>query len=115
MYRFSPTSVKPVPQNPGLRAVLLRKRSNYIVSTMKLDIIRIGNSRGVRIPKAVFEQCGFSDAVELEVRGTDLILHNPHKPRQGWEEAFAAASKQGKDIPLAPPVPTKFDLEEWEW
>jgi antitoxin MazE len=82
---------------------------------MKVDIIRIGNSRGIRIPKSVFEQCGFSDAVDREVQGTDLILHNPRKPRQGWEEAFAAASKQGKDIPLDREVPTKFDLEEWEW
>ncbi len=82
---------------------------------MKVDIIRIGNSRGIRIPKAVFEQCGFSDAVELEVQGTDLVLHHPRKARQGWEDAFAADSKKGKDIQLDGEVPTTFDQEEWEW
>jgi antitoxin component of MazEF toxin-antitoxin module len=34
---------------------------------MKAAVVRIGNSRGVRIPKALLEQCRFRDTVELEV------------------------------------------------
>ena len=30
---------------------------------MRVEIIRIGNSKGLRIPKAVLEQCGIKTAV----------------------------------------------------
>jgi antitoxin MazE len=91
-------------------------RSNYIVDTMKADIIRIGNSRGIRIPKALLEQCGLDKEVELEVKDGALVLSNPSKPRQGWETAFAPAGrKPGKEVPLDRETPTAFDLEEWEW
>ncbi len=92
--------------------------SNYIVSIMnslKVAIVRIGNSRGVRIPKAMLEQCGFGDEVELSVRDGSLVLSNPAKPRQGWEAAFAAACAEGKEVPLDPHVGTTWDEEEWEW
>jgi antitoxin MazE len=83
---------------------------------MKAAIIRIGNSRGVRIPKALLEQCGLSDEVELSVRDGALVISNPTKPRQGWDAAFAAASaKQSQDVPLDLETPTTFDLEEWDW
>lgn len=93
-----------------------RASCNYIVSTMKAEIIRIGNSRGIRIPKALLEQCGFDKDVELEVKDGALILSNPSKRRQGWDAAFAAGSrKPGKDIPLDRETSTTFDREEWEW
>jgi antitoxin MazE len=82
---------------------------------MKASIVRIGNSRGVRIPKALLEQCGLKNEVELEVKDGALVLRNPSKPRQGWEAAFAAAVGQGKDVPLDAHVATAFDESEWEW
>jgi antitoxin MazE len=88
---------------------------NYIVDTMRAEIIRIGNSRGIRIPKAILEQCGFGDEVELEVQGKDLILHNPGKAREGWDAIFARAKKDGPEPPLDPHVATSWDEEEWEW
>lgn len=39
--------------------------SNYIVP-MLTKIVPIGNSRGIRIPKAMLETCGFGEEVELE-------------------------------------------------
>jgi antitoxin MazE len=90
-------------------------RSNYIVTTMKVDIIRIGNSRGIRIPKALLEQCGLDKEGDLEVRDGALVLSNPAKPRQGWEAAFAAGEGKRKDISSDGYVPTAFDEEEWEW
>jgi len=41
---------------------------------MKTTIIPIGNSKGIRIPKAVLEQCNFSKDVSLEVKGDCLII-----------------------------------------
>jgi antitoxin MazE len=82
---------------------------------MKAEIIRIGNSRGIRIPKAILEQCGLENEVELEVKDNTLIVSSPSKARQGWSDAFAAGAGQGKDIPLDAHTGTKWDEKEWEW
>ena len=55
---------------------------------MKVDIIPIGNSRGIRIPKALLEQCGFGKSVEIEVEDNHIILSPTHQPRKGWEEYY---------------------------
>ena len=54
---------------------------------MRVDLIKIGNSKGVRLPKPLLEACGFVDSVELEVRGQQLILSPSSSPRAGWAEA----------------------------
>ena len=82
---------------------------------MKATLVRIGNSRGVRIPKAVLEQTGLRDEVEMEVRGSQLIIRSPHRPRAGWDEAFAAMALRGDDALLDQTRPTKWDESEWEW
>jgi antitoxin MazE len=58
---------------------------------MKVDLVRIGNSRGVRIPKLLIDQCGFGDTVDLRVEQDCLVIAPDRLPRQGWEEAFQAA------------------------
>jgi antitoxin MazE len=54
---------------------------------MKVDLIRIGNSQGVRIPKAVIEQCGFGSRVEMRVEGDSLIITPATAARRGWDRA----------------------------
>ena len=44
---------------------------------MKVSIVSVGNSRGVRLPKAVLEQCQFADAAELTVEDGRVII-TPH-------------------------------------
>jgi antitoxin MazE len=58
---------------------------------MKVAIIPIGNSRGVRLPKAVLEQCEFADAAELSIEDGRVVLTPISARRAGWAEAFAAA------------------------
>jgi len=83
---------------------------------MKIELIRIGNSRGIRIPKPIIEQCGFGDAVELRVENHHVIIEPGRTPRQGWEEAFrAAGSAESDEILLHALPPNTFDAEEWEW
>ena len=81
---------------------------------MKVELVRIGNSRGIRIPKPLIEQCGFGDAVDLHVEQDRLIIARS-SPRQGWKEAFAAAGRRQRDrLPLEA-IPNDFDTEEWTW
>jgi antitoxin MazE len=67
---------------------------------MKTTIVRIGNSRGIRIPKALLEQCNLQDEVELEVRGEHLAVRPATKPRSGWADAFRRMHEQGDDLLL---------------
>lgn len=57
---------------------------------MKVSLIQVGNSRGVRLPKAVLDQCEFTNEVELTVEDGRVVLTPIKSPRSGWTEAFAA-------------------------
>lgn len=82
---------------------------------MKTRIVRIGNSRGVRIPKPLLEQAGLEDEVELRVVKSGLIIENAGVPRSGWAEAAAELRSRGEQGLLDAAVPTDFDESEWEW
>ena len=51
---------------------------------MKISIIRIGNSHGIRIPKPFLEQTGLKGEVEVEVRDGTLVVRPAAEPRAGW-------------------------------
>jgi len=82
---------------------------------MKVELVRIGNSRGIRIPKPLIEQCGFEDAVELRLENDHLVIAPARRPRAGWEDAFRAAGSSARDELLLDTPASQFDLEEWQW
>lgn len=99
-----------------IRALDSNISRNYFV-IMKTTLVRIGNSRGIRVPKPIIEQCGFDDEVEMEVRHGELVIRPSGSPREGWSEAYALMNKQGDDELLdrvAEPG-ASWDDEEWEW
>ncbi len=83
--------------------------------TIRSKVIKIGNSRGIRIPRTVLEQAGLSDEVEMTVEGNKLIILSAQRPRQGWDEKFAVMAEQGDDKLLDEAAPTRWDEEEWTW
>jgi len=85
---------------------------------MVAKIIKIGNSRGIRIPKAVFEQIGIAEEVELEVKDNALVIRPIQNPRQGWDEAFRKMAENGDDKLLDGEYlanQSSWDETEWEW
>lgn len=83
---------------------------------MKTELVRIGNSRGIRIPKPLIEQCGLGDMVELRVQNDCLVISPERRLRQGWEEAFCAAGPATHDEQLLATLePSEFDRTEWQW
>lgn len=84
---------------------------------MRVSLIRIGNSRGIRIPKAVLDELGLGGEIELTIRGGKLILSRASRPRRGWDRAFAAMAGRGDDrlVHGEQPGASSWDEEEWDW
>jgi antitoxin MazE len=82
---------------------------------MKASLIAIGNSRGVRIPKAFLKQTGLQGEVEMTVRGSQIVIQAAHRPRQGWAEAFERMAALRDDVLLDAPQPTSWDESDWTW
>jgi antitoxin MazE len=82
---------------------------------MKTRIIRIGNSRGIRLPKVVLEEAQLADEGELRAERGRIVICSASKPRAGWAEAARRMRARGEDQLLDPPASTRFDREEWQW
>ena len=82
---------------------------------MKARIVRIGNSRGVRLPKLLIAEARLSDEVEMHARNGAIVISSPSRPRAGWGEAARRARARGHDRLLDEPTKTRFDDEEWKW
>jgi len=83
---------------------------------MRVKLVRIGNSRGIRIPKVILEQCGLQETADLQVERDRLVIARERRPRQGWEEAFVAAKLCSNEEFLLEALPSnKFDREDWRW
>jgi antitoxin MazE len=84
--------------------------------TIKTRLVRIGNSRGIRIPRVVVEQTGLQGELELEVRDRQLVVRPTSRPRAGWEDRFREMAGRRDERPLWPETAlTSFDRKEWEW
>lgn len=82
---------------------------------MKTKIIRIGNSRGVRIPKPLLEQAGLENEVLLRVVDDRIVIESADEPRAGWGEAARTLHERREDGLLDDMIPTEFDESEWVW
>lgn len=81
----------------------------------KTRIVRIGNSRGIRVPKLLLDQAQLPEEVELHAEPGRLVVRAARRPRTGWAEAAGAMHAHGHDQLMDEPVATHFDQEEWEW
>jgi antitoxin MazE len=81
---------------------------------MKASIIAIGNSQGIRIPKALLAESGLSGEVELELTKEGILIRPCISSRVGWEEAFrGAAETDDFDDELV--NTSLFERKEWRW
>jgi len=78
-------------------------------------VVKIGNSRGIRIPRTLLEQAGLTDEIEMTVEGNRLIIHAAHQPRAGWATRFAEMAEKGDDHLLDEAISTQWDQDEWTW
>jgi antitoxin MazE len=78
------------------------------------DVVRIGNSKGIRIPAVILKECNITDKVEMEVKDGKIIIIPVDQPRKNWAEAFKEMH-QNKDDELLIDESIGIGLEDWEW
>jgi len=84
---------------------------------MKAQVIKIGNSRGIRIPKPILEECQLSKDVELKIHSEGLLISPAKTPRLNWETAFKQMASDEQDELIADDskLQTAFEKEDWRW
>jgi len=85
---------------------------------MRTKVVKIGNSRGIRIPKSLIDESGLKNEVELEISEGQIIVKPVSKNRESWDEEFKKMAKNKDDILLDSVTlieQSRWDNEEWEW
>lgn len=82
---------------------------------MKTHLIRIGNSRGIRLPKPLLVQAGLTEEIDLQIQDGTIVISSASAPRSGWAESAKMMSQNQDDRLLDHHRPTKFDETEWKW
>ncbi len=81
---------------------------------MKAQIIRIGNSQGIRIPKTLLEDGKLRGEVELELHEDGILIRSLQKPRANWDASFTAIAEVDDDQQVST-TPTEFEKKGWQW
>jgi antitoxin MazE len=81
---------------------------------MQAKIIRIGNSKGLRLSKTILDKYAIKDKVELVLEEDHLVLKAVPNPREGWEKEFKKMHKQGDDRLLIDDVFEDEHFEKWK-
>jgi antitoxin MazE len=81
---------------------------------MEVSIIKIGNSKGLRLTKAILEKYNITDKIELILEKGQIILRPISEPRKGWNKAFQKMHENGDDQLLMDDVFEDENFEEWK-
>lgn len=80
---------------------------------MKSNLIKIGNSKGVRINSNIIKECELESEVEIKVVDKKIIIKAVKEPRADWNKSFEDMHKSNEDTLLITNGNT-FD-KDWEW
>jgi antitoxin MazE len=81
---------------------------------MEANIVKIGNSKGIRLSKTLLEKYQIKDKVELLLEDDQIIIKPISKPREGWDLKFKEMRKNGDDQLLMDDVFEDEKFEEWK-
>ena len=78
---------------------------------MRVAVIRIGNSKGIRLNKMLLAKYQIEDEVELILEPESILIRPVVKPRQDWDKSFEKMKKKGDDSLL---IDSVLGPEDWE-
>ena len=77
---------------------------------MTVTIRRLGNSRGIIIPKPMLKEAGLLKEAEITLERAAIVLRKPRRnPRAGWAEASHKLAQAGDDKLLWPEFANRDD------
>jgi len=62
-----------------------------------IKLVPIGNSRGIRIPKALIQKYGFTQSVVLEETDKGILLRNKEDDKLSWTDTYKAMAKEDEN------------------
>lgn len=86
--------------------------------TTKIKLVKIGNSRGFRVPDFILKQADLEEATLEFKAGSLIITPIKRKPREGWAENIRKIKKQFSNKPdeLSDLVYIENEFDKtWEW
>lgn len=81
---------------------------------MEVTVIKIGNSRGIRLSKTILERYNIRDTVDLILEKGQIIIKPLSRPRKGWDKAFMEMNANGDDNLLINDIFEDEIIEEWK-
>lgn len=81
---------------------------------MEVSVIKIGNSKGIRLSKTLLDKYNIQDTVEIILEKEQIVIKPLSRPRKGWEKAFKQMAENGDDRLLINDVFDDENLEEWK-
>jgi len=81
---------------------------------MEISVVKIGNSKGIRLSKTLLERYNIKDTVDLILEKDQIVLRPLSTPRKGWEKAFKEMNENGDDKLLFNDVFEDENLDEWK-
>ncbi|MBK9164427.1 MAG: AbrB/MazE/SpoVT family DNA-binding domain-containing protein [Acidobacteria bacterium] len=82
---------------------------------MKAQIIQIGNSQGIRIPKMMLEETGISGEVDLHATPEGILIRKTKRPRGDWDTVFSRFAESDDELSEDIKASGAFDRKEWQW
>jgi len=86
-------------------------------SVARARLVRMGKSRGIRLPQAFLDQAELDEEVELEVQDSRVVISLVPRPRRGWDKQFDGMTARGDDRLLDSRAfsLSSWDEEKWVW
>ena len=81
---------------------------------METSIIKIGNSKGLRLSKSILEKYNINERIEIILEKGRIILKPIENPRKNWEIAFKKMHSESDDKLLVNDVFDNETFEEWK-
>ena len=78
---------------------------------MRINLVKVGNSKGIIIPAAILASCGLKDAVDLQIKDKKLVIEVFKQLRSGWFEGYQAEN----DEAVLESIPIDEGDDEWVW
>ena len=73
--------------------------------TTKLKLVKIGNSKGIRIPQVLIQRYHLGEEVELTETATGLLLEASNPAKLSLDESFEAMAKDSE---------SKAEFKDWD-